>query len=57
VPGVKVDWRPDAPSPWGMTVRGPLDVSRLSGLGWRARYDIDSGLAAYLDWIRKEQLA
>jgi UDP-glucose 4-epimerase len=57
VPGVKVEWRPDAPSPWGMTVRGPLDVSRLSGLGWRARYDIDSGLAAYLDWIRKEQLA
>ena len=57
IPGVKIEWRSDAPSPWGATVRGPLDIARLSALGWTARYDLDSGLAAYLDWIRKEKLA
>jgi UDP-glucose 4-epimerase len=57
VPGVKVEWKPDETSPWGYTVRGPLAVDRLRELGWTPRYDLDAGLRAYLDWIRKEQLA
>lgn len=57
VPGVKVEFAPDETSPWGYTVRGPLAVDRLRELGWTPRYDLDAGLRAYLDWIRKEKLA
>jgi nucleoside-diphosphate-sugar epimerase len=58
VPGVKADFHPDEPSAWGHTVRGPLSIDRLrADLGWAPRYDLDSGLAAYLDWLRKEKLA
>ena len=57
VPGMKIDWATDETSPWGYTVRGPLDVGRLRQLGWSPRYDLYSGLRAYIDWIRKEKLA
>jgi UDP-glucose 4-epimerase len=57
IPGLNVDWKPDAPSPWSYTVRGPLVVDRLRALGWAPRYDLESGVRAYLDWIRKEKLA
>jgi nucleoside-diphosphate-sugar epimerase len=33
----------EVPSPWG-----PLDSARLRALGWTPRYDLESGLAAYL---------
>jgi len=54
VPGVKVDYRPDDPSPWSVSApRGPLSIERLrTDLGWTPRYDLDSGLAAYLAWLR-----
>jgi UDP-glucose 4-epimerase len=58
VPGLKVEFHPDEPSPWSQTIRGPLSIDRLrSDLGWTPRYDLHSGLAAYLDWLRKEKLA
>src|SRR5687767_1542056 len=57
VPNVKVDWAPNETSPWGYTVRGALEVARLRELGWSPRYDLYSGLRAYIDWIRKEKLA
>ena len=56
VPGLRVEWRPDQPSPWtgaGNVARGPLRIDRLQrDLGWAPRYDLDSGLAAYLAWSR-----
>lgn len=53
VPGLKVEWEPDAPWPWAGTLRGPLSVHRLrADLGWMPRHDLDSGLAAYLAWLR-----
>ena len=56
IPGLRVDHRPDEPSPWLSTsnaLRGPLSVDRLrTDLGWSPRYDLDSGLAAYVDWLR-----
>jgi len=56
VPGLRVERRPDQPSPWqgGANVaRGPLDCGRLRGdTGWRPRHDLDSGLAAYMEWLR-----
>ena len=54
VPGVKVERRPDEPSPWAASPpRGPLSIARITGdLGWAPRHDIESGLAAYLDWLR-----
>lgn len=51
VPGLRVQYRPEAPSPWAAPARGPLDPARLRGLGWTPRYDLDTGLAAYLDWL------
>jgi nucleoside-diphosphate-sugar epimerase len=56
VPDAKVEWAPDQPSPWigpGNIPRGPLRCDRLrDDLGWRPRYDLHSGLAAYVDWLR-----
>jgi nucleoside-diphosphate-sugar epimerase len=53
VPGLHVEYRPGAPAPWPVTVRGPLAIDRLrSDLDWSPRYDLGSGLAAYLDWLR-----
>ncbi|MBI1735470.1 MAG: NAD(P)-dependent oxidoreductase [Candidatus Rokubacteria bacterium] len=55
VPGLEAEFHPEQPSPWGYTVRGPLAVDRLrTDLGWAPRYDLDSGLAAYLEWLRRE---
>ena len=50
VPGIRVTFTPAEPSPW--VARGPLVADRLRALGWRPRYDLASGLAAYLDWLR-----
>jgi nucleoside-diphosphate-sugar epimerase len=56
VPGAEVEWVPDQPSPWvgpGNVLRGPLRCDRLrQDLGWQSRYDLDSGLAAYVEWLR-----
>ncbi|MBL8200918.1 MAG: GDP-L-fucose synthase [Chromatiales bacterium] len=35
------------------TPRKLLDVSRLAGLGWRARTDLRQGIAATYDWYRE----
>jgi dTDP-glucose 4,6-dehydratase len=55
VPELEVEWRPDLPSPWegpGTVARGPLRCDRLrQDLGWRPRYDLDSGLAEYVGWL------
>jgi nucleoside-diphosphate-sugar epimerase len=57
LPGLRVEWRPEQPSPWlgaGNVARGPLRCDRLrQDLGWQPRYDLDSGLAAYLEWRRR----
>src|SRR5262245_61985387 len=57
VPAAKVEWAPDRPSPWigpGNIPRGPLRCDRLrDDLGWRPRYDLHSGLAAYVEWLRR----
>jgi nucleoside-diphosphate-sugar epimerase len=57
VPALKVEWRPQDPSPWlsaGNVPRGPLSCDRLrQDLGWQPRYDLDSGLAGYLEWLRR----
>jgi dTDP-glucose 4,6-dehydratase len=57
IPGMKVEWRPDEPSPWFSPTnvpRGPLEIERLrSNLGWRPRFDINSGLTAYIEWLRE----
>jgi dTDP-glucose 4,6-dehydratase len=56
VPDAKVEWASDQQSPWigpGNIPRGPLRCERLrEDLGWRPRYDLHSGLAAYVDWLR-----
>jgi nucleoside-diphosphate-sugar epimerase len=31
-----------------------LDISRVAGLGWRARIDLTTGLQATYDWYRME---
>jgi nucleoside-diphosphate-sugar epimerase len=55
-PGLEVDWRSDQASPWlgpGNLPRGPLRCDRLrEDLGWRPRYDLPSGLAEYVEWLR-----
>ena len=51
-PGLKAEFHPAEPSPWGYAVRGPLAIDRLrADLGWAPRYDLDSGVAAYLEWL------
>ena len=47
VPGFSFDFNVREPSPWGPP-RGPLHCARLRSLGWTPRYDLESGLAAYL---------
>jgi UDP-glucose 4-epimerase len=58
-PGAAVEWRPDEPSPWisaGNVARGPLRIDRLvTDLGWQPCYDLDSGLAAYADWLGRNR--
>ncbi len=37
-------------------MRGPLRVDRLKkDLGWKPRHDLDSGLAAYVEWLRADR--
>jgi NDP-hexose 4-ketoreductase len=56
VPGLRVELHPEEPSPYTMVAtppRGPLDADRLHrDLGWVPRYDLESGLRAYVDWLR-----
>jgi len=53
VPGVKIERVPDEPSRWPSLARGPLSSDRLRrDLGWTPAYDLDSGMAAYLAWLR-----
>jgi dTDP-glucose 4,6-dehydratase len=56
-PGIEVEWRPDQPSPWlgpGNLARGPLRCDRLrQDLGWQPRHDLASGLAEYVEWLRR----
>lgn len=56
VPGLKVESHPDESSPWASSARGPLNCDRLrQDLGWTPRYDLESGLAACLDWLRNNR--
>jgi UDP-glucose 4-epimerase len=53
VPGVKVERVPDEPSRWPSLARGVLSPTRLRrDLGWAPGHDLDSGLAAYVEWLR-----
>jgi UDP-glucose 4-epimerase len=55
-PRLSVAWRRDEVSPWlsaANAPRGPLRNDRLrQDLGWAPQYDLDSGLAAYVHWLR-----
>lgn len=53
-PDLRVERRREEPSPWSASpVRGPLSIERLrQDLGWAPRYDLQSGLAAYVEWAR-----
>lgn len=57
LPGLQVQWRPEQPSPWlgpGNVARGPLRCDRLrQDLGWQPSYDLDSGVAEYVEWLRR----
>ena len=50
VPGARFTFVPGETPPWA--TRGPLLCDRLRALGWRPRYDLESGLAAYLAWLK-----
>jgi nucleoside-diphosphate-sugar epimerase len=51
---MKVEIAPDEPPVWPSLARGHLSVDRLRrDLGWTPAYDLDSGLAAYLAWLRQ----
>jgi UDP-glucose 4-epimerase len=55
VPGLKVELAPGEPSRWPSLARGPLSIERLQrDLGWTPAYDLDSGLAAYVGWLREQ---
>jgi nucleoside-diphosphate-sugar epimerase len=56
VPKLTVEWCPERPSPWSGpgAVAAPLCCDRLrQDLGWKPRYDLDSGLAEYIEWLRR----
>lgn len=59
VTGLEVEWRQGQPSPWlsvANVPRGPLQCDRLrQDLNWQPRYDLDSGLAEYVDWLRRHR--
>lgn len=53
VRGARVEFDAAEPFPWGYSARGPLSIDRLRGdLGWTPRHDLESGLRAYVDWLR-----
>jgi len=55
VPGMKFEIAPDEPSRWPSLARGPLSVDRLrQDLGWSPAHDNDSGVAAYVAWLRQQ---
>ena len=55
VPGVRIERAPAEPSRWPSLTRGPLSSDRLRrDLGWVPAYDLDSGLAAYIAWLRAQ---
>ena len=55
VPGVKIERVPDEPSRWPALTRGVLSADRLRhDLGWTPRYDLDSGVAAYVGWLSQQ---
>jgi UDP-glucose 4-epimerase len=54
VPGAKLELAPDEPSRWPSLVRGPLSSARLrADLGWTPGHDLHTGIAAYLEWLRR----
>jgi nucleoside-diphosphate-sugar epimerase len=56
VPKLRIEWCPERPSPWSGpgAVAGPLCGDRLrQDLGWEPRYDLDSGVAEYVEWLRR----
>jgi GDP-L-fucose synthase len=50
--GWRGDYVYDASKPDG-TPRKLVDIGRLSGLGWRARYDLETGMRHAYDWYLK----
>jgi nucleoside-diphosphate-sugar epimerase len=55
-PKLAVEWCPERLSPWAGAgaAAGPLRCDRLrQDLGWQPRYDLDSGLAEYVEWLRR----
>jgi nucleoside-diphosphate-sugar epimerase len=55
VPGVKIERVPEEPSRWPSLARGVLSSERLRrDLGWTPAYDLESGLAAYVTWLRQQ---
>jgi UDP-glucose 4-epimerase len=56
VPKLVVEWCPERRSPWSSAgaVAGSLQCDRLrQNLRWQPRYDLDSGLAEYIEWLRR----
>jgi nucleoside-diphosphate-sugar epimerase len=53
VPGVKIERVPEEPSHWPSLARGVLSSDRLRrDLSWTPKHDLNSGMAAYLTWLR-----
>lgn len=53
VPGVKIERVPDEPSHWPSLARGVLSSDRLRrDLSWSPAFDLESGMAAYVAWLR-----
>jgi GDP-L-fucose synthase len=53
VVGYRGEIRFDRSRPDGMPFKG-LDSSRLDGLGWRAAWDLPSGLKRTYEWYREQ---
>lgn len=55
IPGVEIERVPGEPSRWPSLARGVLSADRLRhDLHWTPRHDLDSGLAAYVSWLRRD---
>ena len=53
VPGARIEHDPGTPSRWPSLARGPLSSDRLrADLGWKPAFDLESGMAAYLTWLK-----
>jgi UDP-glucose 4-epimerase len=53
VRGVQFTFVSGETPPWA--TRGPLTCQRLRDLGWTPEYDLESGVAAYLQWLRENR--